>query len=137
MCRKKHLWKSQTPWAIWFFWYFMNIEFFVTCFLFKSNHKAKMTMFKKYSWKTPFSLSKWSNYPSSIGKMVSKKCCPTNFFAILAKFSSIYEILAMFKKNSMALKYLKRTGQFKVFGFFHGYFINTDFFCHFYTTSND
>ena len=128
----------------------MYILFFVTCFFFfKSNQKAnhsqmykKMTMFKKFyvqkvCMKNPFSLFQWSNYPSSICKTISKKFCSKNLFAILAKFSSICEILAMFKKNSMALKYLKRTGQFKVFGFFHGYFINTDFFCHFYTSSND
>ena len=51
-------------------------------------------------------------------KIISKKFCPKNLFAILAKFSSIYEILAMFKKNSMSLKYLKRIRQFEVFGFF-------------------
>ena len=61
-------------------------------------------------------------------KMVSKKFCPKNLFAILAKFSSICEIFAMFKKNSMSLKYLKRIGYFKVFGLFLGCFINTDFF---------
>ena len=130
-----------------FFWYFMNILLLV---FFSSQIKrliipkctkrwlcSKNSMSKRYSWKKPFSLAKWSNYPSSIGKMVSKKFCPKNLFAILAKFSSICEILALFKKNSMALKYLKRTGQFQVFGFFHGYFINTDFFCYFYTSSND
>ena len=37
----------------------------------------------------------------------------------------------------MALKYLKRIEKFKVFGFFYGYLINIDFFCHFYTSSND
>ncbi len=139
-----------------YFWYFMNIDFFVTCFfqklaifgfVLKSDQKAnhsqmykkwlcsKNFMSKRYSWKNPSSLSKWSNYSSSIRKMLSKKFCPKNLFAILAKFASICEILAMFKKNSMALKYLKRIGQFKVFGFFHGYFINTDFFCHFYTSA--
>ena len=48
-------------------------------------------------------------------KIISKKFCPKNLFAILAKFSSICEILAMFKKNSMSLKYLKRIRQFEVF----------------------
>ena len=43
----------------------------------------------------------------------------------------------MFKTNSMALKYLRRIRQIKVFGFFHGYFVNTDLFCHFYTSIND
>ena len=38
-------------------------------------------------------------------KIISKKFCPKNLFAILAKFSSICEILAMFKKKSMYLKY--------------------------------
>ena len=41
-------------------------------------------------------------------KIISKKFCPKNVFAILAKFSSICEVLAMFKKHSMSLKYLKR-----------------------------
>ena len=59
------------------------------------------------SWKKPFSLSKKSNYPSSIRKVVSKKFCPKNFSSICDR-----------KKNSMALKYLKRIEKFKVFGFF-------------------
>ena len=41
-------------------------------------------------------------------KIIFKKFCPKNLFAILPKFSSICEILAVFKKNSMSLKYLKR-----------------------------
>ena len=49
-------------------------------------------MSKKYSLKNHFSLSKGSNYPSSICKMASNKFCPKNLFAILAKFSSICEI---------------------------------------------
>ena len=59
------------------------------------------------SWKKPFSLFKWSNYPSSIRKVVSKKFRPKNFSSICDR-----------KKNSMALKYLKRIEKFKVVGFF-------------------
>ena len=108
-----------------YFWYFMNIDFFVTCFfqklaifgfVLKSDQKAnhsqmykkwlcsKKFMSKRYSWKNPSSLSKWSNYSSSIRKMLSKKFCPKNLFAILAKFSSICEIFAMFKKNEVSKK---------------------------------
>ena len=71
----------------------MNIEFFVTCFFFqklaifgfvlksdqKANHSQmykKMTIFKKILclkvfMKNPFSLSKLSNYPSSIRKILA------------------------------------------------------------------
>ena len=70
-------------------------------------------MSKKYSLKNPFSLSKGSNYPSSICKMASNKFCSKNLFAILAKFSSICEILAMFKTNSIALKYPRRIRHFQ------------------------
>lgn len=59
------------------------------------------------SWKKRFSLSKWSNYPSSIHKVVSKKFCSKSFSIICDR-----------KKNYMALKYLKRIEKFKVFGFF-------------------
>ena len=70
--------------------------------------KKWLHMFKKfYFMKKPFSLSKRSNYPSSIRKVVSKKFCPKNFSSICDR-----------KKNSMALKYLKRIEKFKVLGFF-------------------
>ena len=71
--------------------------------------KKWLNTFKKFYVikKTPFSLSKWSNYPSSIRKVVSKKFCSKNFSSICER-----------KKNSMALKYLKRIEKFKVFGFF-------------------
>ena len=127
----------------------MNIKFFVTCFfktwqfwaLCSSQIKRliipkctkKFYVQKVFIKKNPFRLSKWSNYPSNIGKEILSK----NLFVILTKFSSICEILAMFKTNSMALKYLRRIRQIKVFGFFHGYFVNTDLFCHFYTSIND
>ena len=79
----------------------------------KNDYVQKNSMSKKYSLKNPFSLSKGSNYPSSICKMASKKVCPKNLFAILAKFSSICEILAMFKTNSIVLKYPRRIRQFQ------------------------
>ncbi len=90
MCKKK-----QSPTSI-----CEKVKLAIFCFVLKSDQKAnhsqmykkwlcsKNFMFKRYSWKNPSSLSKWSNYSSSIRKMLSKKFCPKNLFAILAKFSS-------------------------------------------------
>ena len=116
---------TTTQWCVFNNYSLLAIDFFVTCFfqklaifgfVLKSDQKAnhsqmykkwlcsKSFMSKRYSWKNPSSLSKWSNYSSSIRKMLSKKFCPKNLFAILAKFSSICEIFAMFKKNEVSKK---------------------------------
>ena len=147
MCRKKRsptstLEKVTLNYLIFLILYkyriFCHLFFFqklaIFGFVVQSNQKAnhsqmckKMTMFKKILCLKSIHekillacLSGPTIQAVSIKcpKIISKKFCPKNLFAILAKFSSICEILAMFKKNSMSLKYLKRIRQFEVFGFF-------------------
>ena len=137
MCRKKtykYLRKSHLELHIWFFvilykyiifchlFFFKNWQFLALCSsqikrLIIPKCAKKMTMFKKIlclkSIHEKILLACLSGptiqaVSITCPKIISKKFCPKNLFAILAKFSSICEILAMFKKNSMSLKYLKR-----------------------------
>ena len=147
MCRKKRsltitLEKVTLNYLIFLILYkyriFCHLFFFqklaIFGFVLQSNQKAnhsqmckKMTMFKKIlclkSIHEKILLACLSGptiqaVSITCPKIISKKFCPKNLFAILAKFSSICEILAMFKKKSKSLKYLKRIRQFEVFGSF-------------------
>ena len=53
-------------------------------------------------------------------KIIFKKFCPKNLFAILPKFSSICEILAVFKKNSIEMWIIHK----------HWFLLNTVIFIH-------
>ena len=143
MCRKKTsltstLKKVSLNYLIFLILYkyriFCHLFFFqklaIFGFVLQSNQKAnhsqmckKMTMFKKSLCLKSIHekiilacLSGPTIQAVSIKcpKIIFKKFCPKNLFAILPKFSSICEILAVFKKNSMSLKYLKRIRQFEM-----------------------
>ena len=134
MCRKKHLWKSQTPWAIWFFWYFMNIEFLSLVFLLctkkwlcsKSIHEKPLLA--SPSGPTIQAVSvKW--YPRNV--------VPKTYLQSWQKFQVSVKFWLCSKQIISPWNIPEELDISKVFGFFHGYFVNTNLFCHLYTSSND
>ena len=112
-------------------------------FVLHSNHTKctkKWLCSKKFNVQKEFIKNLFSLSIGPTIQAVSVKWHPTNFVPkIYLQFWQSFQVsvkfFAMFKTNSMVLKYLRRITQFKVFGIFHRYFVNTDLFCRSHTIS--